>query len=336
MIRNFRNRSVSNVRKTIFFLYVFCIFIHNAGSVIAQSFSQIQKLAEQGNAQAQFVLGNMYENGKVCEKDIDKAIYWYKKSLANGNKRVTPHLALAHHSAKQYSEAYPLFLSVAQSPSEEEIKDGMYGWSSFFVGHYKLNGWSVPKDEEGAIEWYEKAKENGMLAAYMTLGECYLKGIGTTKDPQKTFCLYKEASEKFNFRQEFVIKLAICYLEGYGCAKNYEEVYRLIERIADGSNCSVNNQWKGTAQLTLGIAYYKDSNKANHYSHAFHWLSTIAENKDSFEKDINVALYWLQRCYRFGRGVKKDVEKANEIVRNNPSSDGDVPNLIELLELSNP
>ena len=83
---------------------LFCI--HHSVRVQAQSFVQIKNMAESGNVEAQFYLGNLYENGKGCEKDIHKAIYWYEKSLANGNKHVAPHLGIAYHSIKEYSKAY--------------------------------------------------------------------------------------------------------------------------------------------------------------------------------------------------------------------------------------
>ena len=45
-----------------------------------------RKSAEQGNAKAQFKLGNCYYNGEGVEKDLDKAIYWYEKSAEQGNE----------------------------------------------------------------------------------------------------------------------------------------------------------------------------------------------------------------------------------------------------------
>lgn len=328
MKKSIVNKIFKSVKKSVILISCLFFYTYYGEYIHAQSFSQWKQLAESGNVQAQFVIGNMYVNGEMCNKDFEKAVFWYKKSINNGNKIVIPYLALAYHNENKFTEAYPLFLSFAQNPENKNVEEKMFALSQFCVGLYKLEGMGIEKDESGAIEWLEKAKNNGEEFAYVTLGECYLKGTGIEKNPVKTFQLFKEVYEKFKDRQEFAIKLARCYLEGYGCSPNYEEVYKLVEKIADGSECKVDNKWKSAAQLTLGVAYYK----ANKYSNAFHWLSTVAENKQGFDKDIVAAQYWLQRCYRFGRGVKQDVDKANEIVRNNPSSNGDVPNLIELLE----
>ena len=100
------NKQALTVQRQIIFTLCLLFCIHYSVIGRAQSFAQIKSLAESGNVEAQFWLGNLYENGKGCEKDIHKAIYWYEKSLANGNKHVAPHLGIAYHSIKEYSKAY--------------------------------------------------------------------------------------------------------------------------------------------------------------------------------------------------------------------------------------
>lgn len=51
------------------------------------------KLAEQGNVKAQFILGEMYENGRGVEKNIDLAISWYQKAEKNGHKKAAKRIA---------------------------------------------------------------------------------------------------------------------------------------------------------------------------------------------------------------------------------------------------
>lgn len=324
------NESVLSVKSLM--VLILCMLFCISHNVQAQSFGQIKSLAESGNVEAQFYLGNLYENGKGCEKDIHKAIFWYEKSLANGNKHVAPHLAIVYYNINEHSKAYPLFLSVASSSENIKVDDGMLGISQFFVGLYNLQGLGINKDEKSGIAWLEKAKANGDDNAFIVLGTCYLKGIGTPKNPTKSFELYKEGFERFKDKQEFAVKLAMCYLEGYGCTQDFKKVYPLIENIANGTACSLSEQWRATAQLILGVAYYKDSTIDEHYNKAFNWLTKVADSKYAIEKTKASSLYWLQRCYRFGRGVAKDVNKANELVKQYSGYDSDEPSLIELLE----
>jgi hypothetical protein len=51
----------------------------------AGSFEQCQKLAEQGNVEAQRKLGRMYEEGLGVKQDYREAVKWYLKAAEKGN-----------------------------------------------------------------------------------------------------------------------------------------------------------------------------------------------------------------------------------------------------------
>ncbi len=51
----------------------------------ATAFKELTPLAEQGNADAQFLLGRMYWMGQGVLKDIDQAVKWLKASATKGN-----------------------------------------------------------------------------------------------------------------------------------------------------------------------------------------------------------------------------------------------------------
>ena len=48
-------------------------------------FNELIRLAEQGNADAQYNLGKCYQNGNGVPKNIQTAIYWYGKAMAQGH-----------------------------------------------------------------------------------------------------------------------------------------------------------------------------------------------------------------------------------------------------------
>lgn len=50
----------------------------------ANAFELLKPLAEQGNAEAQCIIGNMYDLGLGLEKNILEAVEWYKKSSEQG------------------------------------------------------------------------------------------------------------------------------------------------------------------------------------------------------------------------------------------------------------
>jgi len=49
-----------------------------------KAFKLLKPIADKGDAQAQCIIGNMYQLGLGLERDISKAIEWYKKSAKKG------------------------------------------------------------------------------------------------------------------------------------------------------------------------------------------------------------------------------------------------------------
>ncbi|RIA88006.1 hypothetical protein C1645_713539 [Glomus cerebriforme] len=59
---------------------------NDIGEDKSKVFKKFEKLAKHGYVSAQNKLGYFYENGINIEKDLEKSIYWYKKSAEHGNK----------------------------------------------------------------------------------------------------------------------------------------------------------------------------------------------------------------------------------------------------------
>ena len=57
-------------------------------------FNYLEKLAKKGDPQAQFALGYCYEIGKGVEKNIQKAILWYRKVAEQGNNQAEERLKI--------------------------------------------------------------------------------------------------------------------------------------------------------------------------------------------------------------------------------------------------
>lgn len=322
--RNLKKQSVWFVYhiRSIFFLS-FVVFF-TAGGVQAQSpitlddisISSITKQAEQGNVNLQFILGNYYHNGKRVKKDLQQAKYWYEKAVSGGNQSAKPLLALIYDEENNYSRAYSLFLSYIENPQNEEKKkvNSLYNMSIGYVGRYKILGNGTTKDLKGAAEWLEKARDNGYDNILIELYSCY----SALKNSEKMFTIAKEIYQKIGLPQS----LASCYLYGIGCQQDLGKVYGMLNALAngnlnyaasDGSEISLGKSSQYKAQLYIGVANYFDKSKNEHYQEAVKWLNSVATSTDAIKKDRGEALCLLQRCYRFGRGVEKNLEKANQL-----------------------
>lgn len=94
------------------------------------SFEELIDAAESGDAEAQIRLASSYYcglyHGQMIEKNIDKSIYWYKKSAGQGNDGAMNALAEYYDKFGQYEEAAEWYRKYV----EERIKwrNGRLGW----------------------------------------------------------------------------------------------------------------------------------------------------------------------------------------------------------------
>ncbi len=68
--------------------------------IVAQSFEETKRLAEQGDASAQFMSGVCYFFGKGTLKDPKKAFYWFKKSAEQGDAKAQFNLSICYKNGE--------------------------------------------------------------------------------------------------------------------------------------------------------------------------------------------------------------------------------------------
>ena len=61
-----------------------------------ENISKYMKSVEQGNAKAQYHLGNCYYSGQGMEQSYEKAFYWYKKAAKQGYRRAEYNLGVCY------------------------------------------------------------------------------------------------------------------------------------------------------------------------------------------------------------------------------------------------
>jgi TPR repeat protein len=99
-------------------------------------------LAEQGNAEAQYNLGAMYDGGRGVSQDHAMAMSWYRKAAAAGSARAQ------------------FLLGVV----------------------YDIGGAGLPQDYETATSWFRKAADQGDSGAQYVVGLRYGLGQGAPRD----------------------------------------------------------------------------------------------------------------------------------------------------------
>lgn len=129
-----------------------------------------KRLAEQGNMNAQFELGLMYENGKDVEQDHSEAIKWYRLAAEQGDVKSQYRLGRIYYEGRgvsqDYKESAKWFLLAAEQGDPE---------SQYILGLMYYNGLGVEQDDKKAEKWLKEAIKNGDSHAKCGLGLIYIK-----------------------------------------------------------------------------------------------------------------------------------------------------------------
>ena len=153
---------------------------------------QLEQLAEDGDAYAQYIIGTAYRDGgllipdtakaqklleRAAEQDLDaaqyalgklylsddadihdpaKGIYWLKRSADNGNDYAAYRLGKEYLSGENVSKD----TSTAAEYLRQAADNGS-AYAQYLLGKLTLMGEGVPKDMDAAYEWFAAARDNG-------------------------------------------------------------------------------------------------------------------------------------------------------------------------------
>lgn len=124
----------------------------------AAAYEKLLPLAEGGDTEAQFLLGEMYRQGQGVRQDYRQAVAWHRKAAEHGN------------GAAQY----------------------------FMGNLYVNGGGIVEKDYRQAEFWYRKSIGNDNADAMYGLGYLYEKGFGVPNDLVEAYKWFSLAALKGN------------------------------------------------------------------------------------------------------------------------------------------
>ncbi len=149
------------------------------------SIERVLPLAEQGSAEAQYLLGVMYTEGKGAPKDDAEAVKWLQKAAEQGLARAQNDLGVKYEWGLGVSRDYAIALNWYRSAADQGIAFAQYN-----LGQMAYNGKGVSRDFIEAEKWYRKAADQGLDKAQGNLGHLYEQGLGVEQD-------YAEAKKWF-------------------------------------------------------------------------------------------------------------------------------------------
>jgi|SaaInlV_120m_DNA_3_1039746.scaffolds.fasta_scaffold01317_7 uncharacterized protein len=138
-------------------------------------FEPTESSALEGNAQAQFRLGAMYEAGSTTAQNHTEAMRWYKAAAAQD-----------HSQAKwRIGQLYQLGKGVPQDYVEAirwyklSASDGNPN-SQLYLGNIYRDGNLAEQDYAEAMHWYMLAAVQGNAEAQSSVGDMYFSGKGVS------------------------------------------------------------------------------------------------------------------------------------------------------------
>ena len=153
----------------------------------------LEKSAAQGNAQAQNVLGCMYENGDGVPQDIKTAILWYEKAATLGSAAAQFNLGILYDVGKGVSQDYKKAAFWYEKSAAQGRAQAQYN-----LGIMYRKGDGVPQDYEQGMVWIKKAADQGDEMAKKILNN----RRGYILQPRETALLNFIIKEDYNTYEE--------------------------------------------------------------------------------------------------------------------------------------
>ena len=116
----------------------------------------LERAAEQDLDAAQYALGKLYLSDDADVHDPAKGIYWLKRSADNGNDFAAYRLGKEYLSGKNTIKDAETAVSYLR-----QAADNGSAYAQYLLGKLTLMGEGVPKDPDAAYEWFAAARDNG-------------------------------------------------------------------------------------------------------------------------------------------------------------------------------
>jgi uncharacterized protein len=199
-------------------------------------------LAEQGNADAQYKLGEAYDDGLGVRHNAKEAVLWYRRAAELGHAKAQNRLGFAYEKGRGISmndaEAVKWYRKAAEQGDAIAQSN---------LGYMYANGRGTTKSDQEAVKWYRKAAEQGNASAQNDLGVAYSNGRGVPQNYEEAVKWFRYAANQGDYLAQS--NLGVVYYLGRGVRQNYAEAVVWFRKAAE--------QGYAKAQTNLGISYAK-------------------------------------------------------------------------------
>ncbi len=237
---------------------------HGGPDNLPDLFIFLRRAAEGGDAEAQFLLGELHREKRFfleragiaelllplsqedCSTGPREALRWFEMAAAQGHSDAAKLAGLMYTGNSSIEQDYPKAIGWLSVAAQQDNPDA---W--FFMGQAYSKGWGVPRDTVEAARWFLRAAERGHSYAQGILATRYEKGQGVPADFQEALRWYQDAARGGHFPSAF--RLGCLYGEGDRVDQNYTEAQGWFEQVV----CRGVGPEKVHAMIRLGSIHHR-------------------------------------------------------------------------------
>lgn len=253
--------------------------------------------AEQGNADAQGKLGDMFYCGLGVAENKEEAAKWYYKAAEQGDPDAQCSLGIMYRNGECFAQSDEEALKWFSKAAEKGNAN-----AQFFLGNMYREGQGIDQNLEEAIKWYHKAAEQGDSDSQYNLGYIFENGEGVEQNYEKAAKWYHKAAEQGDANAQY--SLGLLYKNGQGVTKNYEEAIKWFLKSVDNYEDSCD---ACQAQREIGFMYENGLGVTQNYEEAIRWYCEALW----YDEDAGKALDGLEEKMEKEKRQKKEAEASS-------------------------
>ncbi len=263
-----------------------------------------------GNSEAYYYLGMMHRSGSGVQKCNLTAFEYFEKGTRAKDPKSMAQLSVAYWFGEGVELNDPLACAYAKMSAEAGDPFGM-----FLLAEHKLYGIITDKNLSVAYDYTKKALEKGYKKAKMTLAMCYFHGLSVEQDLPNAIQLWLECIEGGGY--SCVVDLAPCYEHGLGVDVDLQKAAELYKM---GSEMAPNLWRRQYIQAFYGLCLIRGRGVMQDVKKGWSLIrESVQANKDT-------GWFAQGECYRYGYGVKRNLDMAiqsyNNAIRVGDDADG--------------
>lgn len=234
---------------------------------------ELVKLAEDGNAEAQYNLALLYYMGEELTQSYPEAYKWLLKSAEQGNAKAQYSLGTLYLQGQGVTQSYTEAIKWYRKSAEQGNSD-----AQFVLGGLYFQGQGISQSYTEAFKWYQKSAEQGDPRAEYFLSLCYWDGIGVAQSRSEGLdwlvksagqgfpnALYKYGEILYDSRQYDTAMV----MYALAAAKGFEKAVKMFNDWV----VPMAKQGIAEAQYSMGL-YYQQKDKIDD---AIPWFTLSAE-----------------------------------------------------------